>query len=146
MALPIRIDENDLEYDDDQAISNGVPFTGIAFSDYPNSRLKREAPYKDGFEEGLCREWFLNGQLKCEWFAVHGRATGKVTEWHETGKIKSIQEVEYGAELSYDEWSDNGELLTHRQIDTASELFKYVQQMRRAESLKRSNQPTCQEE
>jgi antitoxin component YwqK of YwqJK toxin-antitoxin module len=130
MTLTNRVDDDELDFDEDQRILKGVPFTGIGFSEYPNGRLRGEAPYKDGFEEGVCRKWFPNGQLKREWLAVHGRATGTVTEWHENGKIKSIGEYEYGAELSYDEWSESGELTNHRQLDTASELFKYVQHMR----------------
>jgi antitoxin component YwqK of YwqJK toxin-antitoxin module len=134
MALPLRVNEDEFELDDDQVLYNGQPFTGTGFSYYPNSRLKREAPYKDGFEEGVCRVWYAGGQLKREWFAVHGTITGKATEWHESGEIKSVAEFEGGVELNYDEWTETGSIVTHREIDKASALFKYAQEMGRKRS------------
>ena len=131
MPSPYRLNEDDeFEFDEDQIVYNGVPFTGILYAEYPNAQLKRESPFRDGFAEGRCREWFPNGQLKQEWFAVHGRATGKFLQWHENGQPRSVGNYEYGVELSYDEWNERGDLVAHREINTTSELFKYVEHMR----------------
>jgi antitoxin component YwqK of YwqJK toxin-antitoxin module len=72
MNSPVRVNEDLFDFDDDVRLYEGKPFTGIAFGEYPNSKLKRELPYKDGFPEGLCREWHSNGQLEREWCAVRG--------------------------------------------------------------------------
>jgi antitoxin component YwqK of YwqJK toxin-antitoxin module len=125
-----RINEERLHRDDDVTVFNGLPFTGAAYLEYPNSVLKREASYRDGFEEGVVKEWHPNGKLKREWFAIHGRAEGKVTEWHDNGTLKSSGEYESGVELRYEEWSDDGVLVKRRTIDMGSELFKYLQELR----------------
>lgn len=127
----LRIDDNELDFDGDQRTYNGAPFNGIGFLVYPNSQLKREAVYRDGFEEGLVREWHPNGQLKKEWFAVHGQATGKLVRWHDNGQIASVVEAEYGSVLRRDEWDRDGKHLKNYQIDPNSAEFKYVQEMRR---------------
>ena len=125
-----RINADELEFADAQSFYNGVPFTGVGFRVYPNLRLEEEIPYKDGYPDGVCREWFANGQMKAEWFAIHGRAIGKVKQWHQNGKLKSVGDYEHGVELKYDEWSDGGTLLVSRTIDAGSELYKYLQHMR----------------
>jgi antitoxin component YwqK of YwqJK toxin-antitoxin module len=130
MASNNVINEDELEFDGDQTTYNGRPFTGVGLLQYPNSRPKREVKYVNGFEEGPCREWYPNGQLKRDWFAVRGQAHGRVTEWYENEKRKSVGEYEHGVELRYDEWSDTGQLLVSREIDKASELFKYLEQVR----------------
>jgi antitoxin component YwqK of YwqJK toxin-antitoxin module len=129
-----RVKEEHLHWDDDVTVFNGLPFTGVAFLEYPNAVLKREAYYKDGFEEGLVREWHANGKLKREWLAVHGRAEGKVTEWHDNGMVKSVGEYEYGVELRFGEWNEFGALVKSRTINMESELFKYVQKMRQTKA------------
>ena len=130
MQIDERVNEEDLDWDDDVRVLGGTPYSGIAFLLYPDGSRKREVTYQNGFAEGNCREWHLNGNLKREWFAERGRATGKIKEWHADGTVKSIGEYEFGAELQYDEWDESGDLSIHRQIDENSELFKYVQRMR----------------
>jgi antitoxin component YwqK of YwqJK toxin-antitoxin module len=122
----MTIDEADLDLDEDISIYQEQPFTGVTQRFYPNGMLKRELNFCDGFEQGQCREWYSNGQLKREWNAVRGRAEGKVCEWHENGRIKTIAKYSKGVELSFDEWSDAGLLVTHREIDRQSELGKYA--------------------
>ena len=127
-----RIDEEQLDWDDDVSVLNGVPYTGVGVMYYPDGSLEGEASYVDGFKEGVVREWHPNGKLRTEWFAERGRAEGKVTEWHQNGVVKSVGEYEFGVEIKFDEWDEAGELLQSRQIDESSELFKHVQQMRAA--------------
>ncbi len=126
------INEEELDWDGDISVLKGTPYTGKAYMSFPNGAVKREVLFKEGFEEGLCREWHKNGNLRREWIAQRGVPIGKVTEWHENGVVKSVGEYEFGAELKYEEWDESGELVQSRQIDEASELFKYVEQMRAA--------------
>jgi antitoxin component YwqK of YwqJK toxin-antitoxin module len=135
MSIRIIFDEALLEFNDDQRIYNGNPFTGVAYEEYPNGILKREITYKDGFENGLCRDWYPSGQLKCEWNALRGRAKGKLTKWHENGTIKAISEHDFGLELKYQEWTSDGQLVTARQIDTNSNLYKNMIELDRRQRL-----------
>jgi len=112
----IRVNEDLFDFKGDQRLYNGRPFTGIAFYEYPNQVLKRELYYKDGLEEGVCREWHPNGQLKREWFAVRGRATGRVSEWHPNGKLQSVSEYHEGDEVMRDEWNAAGDLILSRRM------------------------------
>jgi antitoxin component YwqK of YwqJK toxin-antitoxin module len=128
-----RINEDELDFDDDQRLLNGAPFNGIAYLQHPNGQIKRVAEFKDGFREGLCQEWFANGQIRTEWFAVRGRAKGKVTQWYEAGSVRSVGEYEHGVEVAYDEWNEDGELKIHREIQPRTELYRYLQEMRKTE-------------
>jgi antitoxin component YwqK of YwqJK toxin-antitoxin module len=124
----IQINEECLDFDEDQAFFQGRPFKGIARCFYLNNALKREAKYTDGFEEGICREWHPNGQLMRQWFAIRGCAHGEFNEWHDNGQVKSVRCFDRGIELSYEEWDASGDLVERRVIDKQSELYKYVLQ------------------
>jgi hypothetical protein len=126
----IRVNEEELTFNDDQRLHNGIPFTGIGYEAYSDSRLKREATYYDGFQEGLVQEWFPNGNLKCQWHAEHGRAVGNLLNWHENGVLYSKAEYEFGVKISYREWNNNGTLIIDEQIDPSSKMYQYVLRMR----------------
>lgn len=125
-----RLNEECLEYDGDVSVFRGEPFSGTAFLEYPDGAPRRETPYKDGFEHGICREWHPNGQLQREWTAIHGRAEGQVTEWHANGQTRSIGVYEKGVELSFAEWDETGALVIKREIDPSSTQFAYLQKSR----------------
>jgi antitoxin component YwqK of YwqJK toxin-antitoxin module len=129
-----RINEELLDYDDDQSLHEGLPFTGIGYLEYPDRSLKKESIYVDGYEQGLCREWYPNKQLKREWTADHGTAVGEVKTWYEDGKIKSIALYEFGIEILFKEWDERGILTAKREIDINSELYEYL--MTKRDSIK----------
>ncbi len=125
-----RVNENYLDFDGDQSILDGKPFTGIGFLEHPDHSLKREFNYLDGFEHGLCQEWYSNGQLKRKWTAVRGQAKGTVYQWHENGEKKSVGEYDFGVETAYKEWDEKGELIIDRKIDENSNLYSYLMDMK----------------
>jgi antitoxin component YwqK of YwqJK toxin-antitoxin module len=129
-----RVNADNLDWDDDLRVLDGTPYSGSAFLLHPDGSLAFEVTYRDGFEEGVCREWHPNGKLKLEWFAERGRATGRVEEWHPGGRVKSVGVYESGVEILYEEWDESGNLVAHRQIDENTALFDYVRSMRRASS------------
>jgi antitoxin component YwqK of YwqJK toxin-antitoxin module len=130
MNSAVRVNEDLFEFNGDIRSYGGKPFTGIGFGEHPNGRLKRELPYNNGFPEGLCKEWHPNGQIEREWFAAHGRAIGKAQTWFENGNIQSIAEYEYGVEMHYEEWDNDGKKTVAREIRKDSKLYEYVQIMR----------------
>jgi antitoxin component YwqK of YwqJK toxin-antitoxin module len=129
MAEP-RVNEEELEYDDDQRIHRGQPFNGIGFLIYPNGQLRSEALYRDGFKEGIVRDWHANGQLMEEWIAKHGQATGEIREWHANGQLRAVRLVEFGAQIERREWDEQGKLLSYEHINPASAHYQYVLKMR----------------
>jgi hypothetical protein len=52
-----RVNDNDLDWDDDLRILAGTPYSGSAFLLHPGGSLALEVTYRDGFEDGVCREW-----------------------------------------------------------------------------------------
>ncbi|MGC3969152.1 MAG: hypothetical protein QM775_17840 [Pirellulales bacterium] len=126
----MRVSVELLEYDDDVRTLDGKPFSGIGFELYPDGRLRFEVPFSEGFAEGIYQEWHRNGLLKEQWQARRGCAEGTIKSWHDNGVLHSIKEVEYGAEIVYEEWDRDGRQVCSRRVDPESELFKYVLTMR----------------
>jgi antitoxin component YwqK of YwqJK toxin-antitoxin module len=120
------IDGDDIEFDEDVVLRQGVPFTGMIRAYHPNGAIREDTPYCDGFKEGICKEWHDNGQLSCEWHAVRGVIHGKKYEWHANGQIRSIASHSHGVDFSCDEWDETGLLIIHREIDKQSSLYKYA--------------------
>lgn len=87
--------------------------------------------YVDGFPEGRCREWHENGQISKEWLAERSVAPSKTTEWYGNGQIKSLCLREYGVELEYQEWSQDGELVTKRTLIESSPMHQVLLRMRK---------------
>jgi hypothetical protein len=131
MAEP-RVNEEELEYyEEDQRTHHGQPFNGVGFLMYPNGQLRFEAVYRDGFKEGVVREWHANGQLMEEWFAEHGQAQREIKEWHANGQLRAVRVVEFGAQIERREWDEQGKTISYDHINPASALYKYVLEMRR---------------
>ena len=52
-----------------------IPYTGIAYEEYENGKLKSKREYKDGKLDGWSAEYHINGQLE-------------VSEWYSNGILK----------------------------------------------------------
>ncbi|MBD8498789.1 toxin-antitoxin system YwqK family antitoxin [Paenibacillus arenosi] len=94
----------------------GKPFTGLTYELYENGCLRYFCFYKNGFKEGMFREYYRSGKLKSEEVMKYGQTIGKRTIWYESGKIKSVSEHEQGIELSYNEWDEFNKLILSRQL------------------------------
>lgn len=130
----MRIDLEQLEFEEDTYTLDGVPYSGSAYANYPDGTLERELSLEIGLKHGPCRVFFPNGQLRRQWNANRGGAHGEAKEWHSSGQLKSVGSYEFGVELSYDEWDGTGRLIESRRIDKDSELMKYVETIRERES------------
>ncbi|PCN42172.1 hypothetical protein B9C88_22340 [Brevibacillus laterosporus] len=120
-----NVDEEMLDYDEDIRTYYDHPFTGIGYIKHPNGVTKRETQYKDGLPHGFRREWFSNGKIKTEYELKRGRVHGRRTCWHSNNSIKSIAHYEWGVELDYTEWNENGELIEKRKLDPESPDSNY---------------------
>jgi antitoxin component YwqK of YwqJK toxin-antitoxin module len=129
----VRVDLEQLEFDEDMCMLDGAPYSGFAYANYPDGTLERELSFEVGLKSGPCKTFFPNGQLSRQWIANRGAAHGEVREWYSSGQLKSVGNYEFGVELSYDEWDGSGMLIASRRIDKDSELMKYVESIRERE-------------
>jgi antitoxin component YwqK of YwqJK toxin-antitoxin module len=120
------VDEDDLDYDEDVSLYEGKPFTGTLRAYHSDGSIRKEAPYLDGFAEGLCKEWHFNGLLRREWSVSRGAIDGKECVWHANGNARSIAHFSKGIELDYEEWDEGGAIVTRRTIDKNSVLYKHA--------------------
>ncbi|WP_028590068.1 toxin-antitoxin system YwqK family antitoxin [Paenibacillus massiliensis] len=119
------VDEEMLDYDDDLRIYDDELFTGIGYSNHPNGVIKRKTNYKNGLPHGIRKEWYSDGEIQSEYELKRGRIHGCRTCWHSNGSIKSIAHFEWGIELDYTEWDQNGKLIEKRELDPKSPDSNY---------------------
>jgi antitoxin component YwqK of YwqJK toxin-antitoxin module len=109
-----RVSFDDLLYEDDGIYSHeGAPFSGVACDVFPNGKVRSEAQFVDGHQEGVAKEWYDNGQIKFERMYLGDGLHGVSKEWHPNGQLKEESECEFGICLESKEWDDGG-LLTKR--------------------------------
>ena len=76
-----------LQFDDDLALLDDVPFTGIVYAHYPDGKPEVEFNYVEGLRSGIQKLWYSNGQLEMEWQAVRGQGSDWSREWAEDGTL-----------------------------------------------------------
>jgi protein TonB len=63
-------------------------------------------------QDGIQREWYLNGQLKSEWIMQDGKLNGYNRTWFANGQIKNDSYYKDNLQFGSDkEWHENGKLL-----------------------------------
>lgn len=113
----LDLNDDGIEFEGDGIVYNDELYTGIGYTLYNNGNLRTLAYYKDGFAFGICRSWYDDGQLSKEIELIHGQANGKETKWYHNGRIKSIAIYEFGIEVEYKKWDEEGVLCVSRTID-----------------------------
>ncbi|TRW18248.1 toxin-antitoxin system YwqK family antitoxin [Glacieibacterium frigidum] len=103
-----RADYDDLEFDDDLALLNGVPFTGIVFSMHPNGRLEAETRYTDGLPDGLSEWFYPDGRLESRNIAVRGRGSSESWNWHPNGVLAEYRRDENQRPVELRKWNEQG--------------------------------------
>lgn len=107
-----RVHYDALDFDDDLALLDGVPFSGLVYADYPDGSRDSEYLYDNGLPSGIQRRWFANGQLEKEWDAVRGKGVTWSRQWHANGMMRlDIIIGEDRFPISTREWDEDGRLL-----------------------------------
>lgn len=105
---------DDADFDDQLALVDDVPFTGILFSTYADGSPETELSYSDGLPDGLCRYWYPDGQLERRWVAVRGRGASRSEEWHRNGQPKRLRINDADNNpVEIHEWDERGQLVRH---------------------------------
>ncbi|WP_344880540.1 hypothetical protein [Allokutzneria multivorans] len=85
------------------------PFTGEVVETAEDGFVLSLNNYRDGWEEGVQREWYYEGRLRSEYWIVGGKLFGESKEWHENGQLAVLQVWnEHGALASYQQWDEHG--------------------------------------
>ncbi|NOZ75427.1 MAG: hypothetical protein GXO90_08650 [FCB group bacterium] len=77
---------------------------------YFNSQMMRSRELKDGYPNGVWREWFKNGQLRMEKHYVNGNLDGLQKGWYRDGAKFYEAEFSQGKLLHRREWKPDGTL------------------------------------
>jgi antitoxin component YwqK of YwqJK toxin-antitoxin module len=107
-----RVHYDDIDFDDQLALLDDVPFTGIIYANYHNDRPEIEFNYSDGLPCGVQRRWYPDGQLEEEWDAVRGQGSAWSRKWYPNGIMKSERVNEDNLPVRIREWSEDGQLLS----------------------------------
>lgn len=109
---PARIDYDEVDFDDDLALVDGRPFTGIIFGLDGDGRLRSESHYRDGLPDGPSEEWTPDGRLERRWIAIRGNGASEAWEWHGNGRMRSYRRFvdRYAVETKI--WDEEGTLLS----------------------------------
>jgi len=71
-----------------------APFTGALQFSYPNGSLQTEITYVNGYVEGVCREYYSNGQMMQESYIKYNLDYGLFRQWDENGNL--IDQFDFG--------------------------------------------------
>ncbi len=111
-AETLRVNYDDVEYDDQQALLDGAPYTGIVYAKYLGGKLESELNYGDGLPEGWQQDFYPDGSLQKKWFAIWARGSSEIFEYYNNGKPKSYIRCVDQIRAEEKHWNENGDLIT----------------------------------
>lgn len=88
---PERINYDDLELDDELALLDGVPYTGVVYSLHRDGTVESESRYVDGLPDGLEEQWYSGGQLHRRIIALRGNGASEASSWYRNGQLRSVK-------------------------------------------------------
>ncbi|MCE9670029.1 hypothetical protein LY474_19710 [Myxococcus stipitatus] len=117
--------------DDGLHYCEGQPFTGVAYTEYPDGTLRSETSYLDGLLSGPSRGWSKNGRLVDEAEYLRDVIHGVAREWTPEGVLISEMVCEYGVKKSERKWDDDGTLVEEYVLDESDPNFALLQSFRK---------------
>jgi len=90
----------------------GKPFTGIGFDLHKNGQIASEIEIVDGFEEGTIRKWYPSGKIRLEGYGRLGERYSWSKEWFENGNLKCEILAEYHVLVKKKVWNEQGEIVS----------------------------------
>lgn len=112
-ALPLRrVDIDEVEFDDQLALVEDQPFTGIIHQIDSAGCLRSESRYREGLPDGLSKEWYPDGQIEARWIAIRGNGSSESWEWHRNGQPRSYRRNVDGYATRIKAWDERGALIS----------------------------------
>lgn len=129
-----RVPERDLRYDPEEAVYyyGDHPFTGIAYTTYPNGGPMSEAEYRDGVFFGVSRGWWESGKPETEANYAFGALHGPSRSWHANGQLAEDELHEHGILIRSKRWDEQGSLIEEYQLDESDPSYEALLRSRAA--------------
>lgn len=129
-----RVSERALRYNDKEGLYyyDGSPFTGVAFTTYPNGSPMSEAEYKDGLFNGVSRGWWESGKLEAESNYAFGALHGISRMWHASGQLAEEEEHEHAILVRSKKWDEAGKLVEEFELKESDPGYQALLQSRKA--------------
>lgn len=89
----------------------GLPFTGVLYEEYPNKKIKKEVPIKDGLIDGELSVFDQNGNKSVKIFFSNG-ITNETELYFENGKLAAKGKSKVDKNLQFQQigwWIMNNE-------------------------------------
>jgi len=129
----LRVSERELRYDAQEGIyyHGGRPFTGIAYTTYPNGSPMGETQYHDGVFSGLSRGWWESGRPETETNYAEGALHGRSRSWHANGQLAKEEHGEYGIVIHSKEWDEAGKLVAEYELEESDPAYQSLLRSRK---------------
>lgn len=129
-----RVPERDLRYDAREALyyHGDRPFTGIAYTTYPDGAPMSETQYRDGLLSGTSRGWWESGSLETEASYSSGVLHGDSRTWYANGQLASEEVHERGILVHADKWDEAGRLVEQFELKERDPAYRSLLRSRQA--------------
>ena len=107
----------------------GEPFTGVAFSTWPDGSTKQEWTFRAGEKWGPQRRWHSNGRLTISGYCVAGLAHGVWRKWRPEGSKISVATIEYGITTREKSWEADGKVRREYRVEDERQAAWYLMQI-----------------
>lgn len=129
----VSINSNELQFDDDQtAIFNGVPFTGVVCYYREDGSKESDVDYVSGVQNGYVRDFDESGNIIFEAEVKNGSYHGQVKHFSEDGTIIKSEKYEFGICISRKELDPTGCMQNVFELRESDPNFKILESMRAA--------------
>ncbi|MGH6657614.1 MAG: toxin-antitoxin system YwqK family antitoxin [Actinocrinis sp.] len=109
-TLRVDIDSDDVDFDYNQCLYQGEPFTGELAEYSTDGALVALTPYVGGFINGTDRAYYADGTLKWEAQVRNGQPVGTSRSWHENGVLAEEKDFTENHRLvEVRAWDENGQ-------------------------------------
>ncbi|MBL8179755.1 MAG: hypothetical protein JNK48_34065 [Bryobacterales bacterium] len=133
MAGELRVDSNELEWEDYVCYREGLPFSGVAFELRPNGALWSEQTYAGGLLDGISRDYHEHGGLDSETVYKLGIANGPSRAFYPSGKPKYERLIELGIVVRAREYDENGAVVKDQTLQPSDSNYRLLEAARARE-------------
>lgn len=92
----MKIDIDEIDFDDYMYFHNDKPFTGVGFELSCDGKLISEMEFQKGLLSGISRDYYPNGVVQSEISYKNNGIHGPSKHWNESGELESEEIFECG--------------------------------------------------
>jgi antitoxin component YwqK of YwqJK toxin-antitoxin module len=107
----------------------GEPFTGVAYSTWPDGSVRREWSFRNGEKWGPQRQWHSNGRLTISGYCVAGFAHGVYRYRTPEGRKISVKLIQFGIEVRSRSWDAGGNVRRDYRVEDERQAHWYLREI-----------------